>query len=56
MEAGMLRGGCGIGTMLYISGKTINKFQYTWIAIIGEMYELIAMYLRNGSNRNLLAI
>ena len=40
--------GCDIGTVLRISGKTIDRFQCTWVTMIGEMHELIAKYLGNG--------
>ncbi len=46
----------GIDTISYVSKKTMNRFQYIWVAMIGELYELIVEYLENGSNRNLLAI
>ncbi len=49
-------GGCGTGTMSYVSGKAMDRFRCTWIAMIGELYELIAEYLGNGLNKNLLAI
>jgi len=39
---------CGINTMLYISGKTMDSFQYIWVVIIDEMYRLIVKYLGNG--------
>ncbi len=55
MEAGAL-GGCGIGTVSRMLGKAMDKFQYTWVTMIGEMHELIAEYLGNGLGRNLLAI
>ena len=44
MEAGAL-GGYGTGTVSYVSGKAMDRFQCTWIAMIGEMYELIVEYL-----------
>ncbi len=40
-------GGCGIGTVSRMSGKTMDKFQCIWVAMIGEIYELIAKYLGN---------
>jgi len=40
-----------------VSGKAVDRFQCTWVAMIGEMHELIAGYLgKMGSGRNLLAI
>ncbi len=41
-------GGGDTGTMSYMSRKAIDRFQCTWVAMIGEMYELIAEYLGNG--------
>ncbi len=32
------------GTMSYISGKAMDRFQCIWIAMIGEMYELIVAF------------
>ena len=49
-------GGCDAGTALRVSGKAMDRFQYTWVAMIDEMHELIAEYLGNGSGKNLLAI
>src|SRR6266566_4614896 len=49
-------GGCGTGTVSRVSGKAMDRFQCTWVTIIGEMHELIAEYLGNGSSRNLLTI
>src|SRR6266566_8707667 len=40
-------GGCGTGTMSRVSGKAVDRFQCTWIAMIGEMHRLIAEYLGN---------
>ena len=40
-------GGCNIGAMSCISGKAMNRFQCTWVTMIGEMYELIVEYLGN---------
>ncbi len=40
-------GGCGTGTVARMSRKAIDRFQYTWVAMIGEMYELIVEYLEN---------
>ena len=40
--------GVTLGTTSYISGKTMDKFQCTWITMIGKIYELIVEYLRNG--------
>ena len=37
-----------IGTASCVSGKAVDRFQCTWVAMIGEMYELIAEYLGNG--------
>ena len=39
---------CNIGTVSRMSGKAVDRFQCTWIAMIGEMYVLIAGYLGNG--------
>ncbi len=39
--------GCGIGTVSRVSGKAMDRFQCTWVAMIGEMYELIVEYLGN---------
>ncbi len=47
MEAGAL-GGCGIGTMSRTLGKAMDRFQYTWVAMISEIYRLIVEYLGNG--------
>ena len=33
-------GGCSTGTMSRVSGKAIDRFQCTWIAMIGEMYKV----------------
>ena len=41
-------GKCDIGIVSCVSGKAIDKFQYTWVVMINEMYELIAVYLGNG--------
>jgi len=41
-------GGYSTGTISYMLGKIIDRFQYIWVAMIGEMYELIAEYLGNG--------
>src|SRR6266566_7092161 len=49
-------GGCGIGTVSRVLGKAMDRFQCTWIAMIGKLYELIVEYLGNGSGRNLLVI
>jgi len=40
--------GYDTGTMSRMSGKTMDRFQYTWVAMIDEMYELIVEYLGNG--------
>ncbi len=39
---------CGIGIMSHILGKAIDRFQYIWVIMIGEIYELIVEYLRDG--------
>ena len=39
---------CGTGTVSRVSGKAIDRFQCTWIAMIDEIYKLIAEYLGNG--------
>src|SRR6266699_91300 len=44
---GMCVGGCDTGTISRISGKTMDRFRYTWITMIGEIYKLIAEYLGN---------
>ncbi len=49
-------GVCGTGTVSRVSGKTMDRFQCTWVAMIGELYKLIIEYLGNGSGKNLLAI
>ena len=36
------------GTVSRVSGKAVDRFQCTWVAMIGEMYELIAESLGNG--------
>ena len=41
-------GGYDTGTVPRISRKTMNRFQCTWVAMIGDMYELIVEYLGNG--------
>ncbi len=33
-------GGCGTGTVSRVSGKAMDRFQCTWIAMIGEIYEV----------------
>ncbi|SRR6266566_6868071 len=40
--------GCGAGTASRVSGKTMDRFRYTWVTMIGEIHELIAEYLGNG--------
>jgi len=40
-------GECDTGTVSRVSRKAIDKFQCTWVIMIGEMYRLIAEYLRN---------
>ncbi len=40
-------GGYGIGIMLRVLGKAMNRFQCTWIVMIDEMYRLIVEYLGN---------
>ncbi len=52
----MRGGGCGIGIVLRVSRKAMDRFQCTWVIMIGEMYKLIVKYLGNGLGRNLLAI
>ena len=39
--------GCGIGTVSRVLGKAMDRFQCTWVAMIGELYELIVEYLGN---------
>ncbi len=51
-----MRGGCGTGTMSCVLRIAMDRFQCTWVAMIGELYKLIAEYLGNGSGRDLLAI
>ncbi len=46
MEAGTLDG-CGTGTVSRVSGKTMDRFQCIWIAMINKLYELIVEYLGN---------
>ncbi len=41
------RGGCDIGIMSRVSRKAVDRFQCTWVAMIGEMHGLIAKYLGN---------
>ena len=41
-------GWCDTGTVSRVSGEAMDRFQCTWIAIIGEMHELIAEYLGKG--------
>jgi len=50
------RGGCDAGTVSRVSGKAMDRFQCTWVAIVGELYELIVEDLGNSLGRNLLAI
>src|SRR6266566_3447075 len=38
-------GGYDTGTVSRVSGKAMNRFQCTWIAMIGEIYRLIVKYL-----------
>ena len=38
---------CDTGIMSCISGKTMDRFQCTWVAMIGEIHMLIAEYLGN---------
>ena len=33
-------GGCGIGTMLRVLGKAMDRFQYIWVTMIGELYKV----------------
>ncbi len=47
---------CSTGTISHISKIAIDKFQYTWVTMIGELYKLIVEYLGNGSNKDLLVI
>jgi len=42
--------------MSRVSRKTIDRFQYTWVTMIGKIYELIVEYLRKDSDKNLLTI
>src|SRR6266699_6211590 len=44
-------GGCSTGIVSCMSGKAMDRFQYIWIAMIGEIYRLIAEYLGNGFRR-----
>jgi len=32
--------GCDTGVVSYISGIAMDKFQYTWVVMIGEMYKV----------------
>jgi len=48
--------GCDTGTVSRMLRKVMDRFQCTWVVMIGEMYKLIAEYLRNGSDKNLLTI
>ena len=41
-------GGCDIGAVSRVSGKAMDRFQCIWVAMIGELYELIVEYLGNG--------
>ena len=57
MQRQMRWGECNIDTMSCVSGKIMDRFQCIWVAMIGEMYELIVEYLgKTDSSRNLLAI
>ena len=48
MRRQMRWGGYGTGTMSCVSGKAMDRFQCTWIAMIDEIYRLIVEYLGNG--------
>ncbi len=37
----------GIGTILRMSKKAINRLQCIWVAMIDEIYKLIIKYLKN---------
>ncbi len=41
-------GGGGTGTMSCVLGKAVDRFQCTWVVMIGEIYGLIVGYLGNG--------
>jgi len=49
-------GGYDAGTVSHVSGKAMDRFQCTWVTMIGEMHKLIAEYLGKGSGKNLLTI
>ncbi len=38
----------GTGIVSRVSRKAMDRFQCTWVVMIGEIYELIAEYLGNG--------
>src|SRR6266566_3787205 len=42
------RGGYGTNTVSHMSGKAIDRFQCTWVAMIGKIHKLIAGYLGDG--------
>ena len=48
MRRQVRRVGAALGTVSRVSGKAMDRFQCTWVAMIGEMHELIAEYLGNG--------
>ncbi len=48
-------GGCDTDAVPRVLGIAMDRFQCTWVAMIGEMHELIAEYLGNGSGGNLLS-
>jgi len=43
-----VKGEYDTGTILHVSRKAMDRFQYTWVAMIGEIYKLIAKLLGNG--------
>ncbi len=51
-----VKDGCGTGTISRILKIAMDRFQCTWVTIIGELYKLIVKYLGNGSNKDLLTI
>ena len=48
MRRQVCRGEHDTGIISHMLGKAMDRFQYTWIAMIGEIYKLIAKYLGNG--------
>ena len=40
--------GAALRTVSRMSGKAMDRFQCTWVTMIGEMYKLIVEYLENG--------